>query len=117
MSEELKPCPFCGCEKIEIIQHFHPRCTRCGCIQESVIGCEAVPKWNGRIYDRLEQENAELKSEVIRLKSGLFMIESPILYLQNQAERTGNDFNGAAAVSLSNDPEFLKDIARQILNK
>tara|TARA_R110002020_G_scaffold128554_1_gene288119 strand:+ start:481 stop:696 length:216 start_codon:yes stop_codon:yes gene_type:complete len=66
---------------------------------------------------KLQQENAELRAEVIKLKSGLLMIENPIAYLQEQAERTGNDLNAMAAINLSNDPEWLKGIAKQLLNK
>lgn len=48
MSEELKPCPFCGSEYIELHGGMHPKCNECGCEQSRVIGRKSVAVWNTR---------------------------------------------------------------------
>lgn len=42
-------------------------------------------------------------------------VTNPMHYARKQAEAEGNVLNGAAAVSITNDPEFIKDIAKNAL--
>ena len=67
MSEELKPCPFCG-GSASIDRMGNSRvsmqisCDNCGCHFESgEIWIDEYSHWNKRATDRLEQENAELR--------------------------------------------------------
>ncbi len=48
MSNELKPCPFCGSEDIRFQFEFHPICSKCGATQDKIIGTHAVRSWNLR---------------------------------------------------------------------
>lgn len=48
--KELKCCPFCGNDEIELVMLYHPRCKRCGCTQENIRGRDAIAEWNRRIY-------------------------------------------------------------------
>ena len=59
MSEELKPCPFCGIEPMTFNQTGLIICaySMCGVNPES----KSKEDWNNRTTDRLQQENAELK--------------------------------------------------------
>ena len=73
MSEELKPCPFCGekpeleVEEIDLNgsatkDSFKYYCDNCDYFRgECDTVEEAVKCWNKRTSDRLEQENAELR--------------------------------------------------------
>lgn len=65
MSNELKPCPFCGGEAKILIHTFHALplpsnvqvgCTKCGCRTDPWYGTkrEAIDAWNTRTG---EQDN------------------------------------------------------------
>jgi hypothetical protein len=63
------------------------------------------------------QAATALQAERVReLEEALQAIVNPILYLRTEAEKEGGTLNGAAAVALSKDAEFLKSIARQALS-
>ncbi len=70
--------------------------------------------------DRMVEEIAELKgasdklSEAIQL---LTKIAYPIAAMEDEAESCGYDINVSRCISLSNDAEYLKDIAKQGLAK
>lgn len=55
--------------------------------------------------------------EVDELREALNKIAYPVKYLQAEAEKEGNQLNGIYAAQLSNDANWLKEIARQILSK
>ena len=75
MSEELKPCPFCGeMPELEVDEidlngsatkdSFKYYCDNCDYFRgECDTVEEAVKYWNKRATDRLEQENAEIKEQ------------------------------------------------------
>lgn len=57
---ELKPCPFCGCESVTIIDHedglgacdYYVACDRCsasGSFSDTLDG--AIRKWNNRVIN------------------------------------------------------------------
>lgn len=48
-------------------------------------------------------------------KEALEHILNPIAHLQKQAENSGDRFNGHVALVLSNDPEYLKEVAERAL--
>ena len=81
MSEELKPCPFCGGKAvIEVIQpHRHIickmpvykggafiECTECGCAISGETETEATEKWNRRLNDpeKVVKQLEEYRSEM-----------------------------------------------------
>lgn len=45
---ELKPCPFCGNDKIILLDDFHPSCPKCGAIQNCITGNYEIEHWNER---------------------------------------------------------------------
>ncbi len=49
LSEELKPCPFCGEKDIRLIDKIFPTCSECGATQNNVIGGVAIGLWNQRV--------------------------------------------------------------------
>jgi len=66
MSEELKPCPFCGGSKVQIIDYEFTdqiECDECGNLVRP--SC-----WNTRpIEDALRAENKRLREELINVVS------------------------------------------------
>lgn len=81
MSEELKPCPFCGGKAvIEVIEpHRHIickmpvykggafiECTECGCAISGETETEATEKWNRRMNDpeKVVKQLEEYRSEM-----------------------------------------------------
>ena len=50
MSENLKPCPFCGCSKIKVDSWatWYAKCTDCGVETGGFTRPEAVSHWNTR---------------------------------------------------------------------
>ena len=55
MSEEIKPCPFCGSEDVEVFPnygHYFAACCDCGSEGPNKERKEeAIRKWNQRPYD------------------------------------------------------------------
>lgn len=81
MSEELKPCPFCGgkavIEVIELHRHIICKmpvykggafieCTECGCAISGETETEATEKWNRRLNDpeKVVKQLEEYRSEM-----------------------------------------------------
>lgn len=58
-----------------------------------------------------------LVAEKKALQEALESVASPVGFMRRQAEATGDRFDGHAAVYISKDPEFLKGIAQDALNK
>lgn len=97
MSEELKPCPFCGSDAVTLVTEGHPvhalraYCAKCGGLGagstartgSGIIGpdagYEAIAAWNSRPIegklqyriDKLETENAKLRDEALELEADL----------------------------------------------
>lgn len=70
MSEELRPCPFCGSEDVVRLSHNDradiERCRNCNL---SIIVPLGITMWNTRpIEDALNARIAELEGEVTELK-------------------------------------------------
>jgi len=76
MSEELKPCPFCGWTK-PVIEHIEgtynvecPDCASAGPLEDS--RAQAIAAWNRRAdtdrIEALEAENARLREELRKAK-------------------------------------------------
>lgn len=73
MSQELKPCPFCGCDKIEVKQYrrdgLEIGCPKCiikyqqRTIYKSLTWLESVmrEKWNSRYLDTDNSNSREVK--------------------------------------------------------
>jgi len=70
--------------------------------------CALLWKQNKTIVD--------LHRRIAELEQALKKISNPVFALQNEASARGDALNGSVAIQLSNDPEFLKDIARKALN-
>ena len=84
----LKPCPFCGSEDIEIYMDFHPRCKRCGATQMNVIGCEAEPKWNGRpAEEAITAKVTEQAAEIDQLRDSLRKMLNNIEFLKETEDK------------------------------
>lgn len=66
--------------------------------------------------DGYADEIARLRAEVERLREGLEDIVHPIVKLKQEADRSGVKLSGVAALSISNDANYLKNIARAALN-
>ena len=79
MSNELKPCPFCG----EKIQTKNPDCyddkqdaCACGCIDKD--GWVSFEQWQSRpIEDALRAEIARLKHQIANLQQQLYFKNFP----------------------------------------
>lgn len=50
-----------------------------------------------------------------KLREALDRIARPIYWMQKEAEENGSKINGRMALEISNDPEYLKSIARTAL--
>lgn len=57
------------------------------------------------------------KKEIERLRAALEEIANPIAAMEARAKADGMRLNGGGAVALSNDPNYLKQIARDALGK
>lgn len=86
MSEELKPCPFCGCTKINEyaesvdvgdeyanIFNYIVECPDCQCSRGDSRTSDVIKRWNTR-----PAEDA-LKAEVERLKNKLALVKKHIV--------------------------------------
>ena len=78
MSDELKPCPFCGNQSIEMadretnsgVWFRYPVCYFCG------VSCEYAKRWNTRpLEDALRAELAAKDAEIARLKEEVATLE------------------------------------------
>lgn len=90
MSEELKPCPFCGKEPRIVIGKY-ATCETEGCPTEAI----AVPvkKWNSRpVEDALQKRIAELEAENGRLREALKEIAEFAKYVKRKTEPSCADF-------------------------
>lgn len=121
MSNEMKPCPFCGCDRIALSSVLNYGraiykflCWKCG----AVSGCSetkegAVRLWNRRTRKRRTTEDA-LKAEVERLKAVL----SQIAYFRDlNPELKANDFSTDAETALENLYCQMGDIAKLALKE
>ena len=71
-------------------------------------------------HDRMTEEIAELKSTNDKLSEAIQLltkIAHPVQAMIDEANSCGYDIDGAQCISLANDAEYLKDIARQGLAK
>jgi len=57
----------------------------------------------------------EVLAELAKLREALEYISNPIVAMQKEAEDKGYRINGAMVVSIANDANHLKDIARKAL--
>ena len=68
MSEELKPCPFCGCNiypEVRGMELWDIDCDSCGYTISAGSPNGRLKKWNTRpIEDALRTENEQLKAEI-----------------------------------------------------
>ena len=131
MSEELKACPFCGCEDVEVFHHpdrggmigdsWHVECgaEKCGngtCHHETK--AEAITAWNTRATDAaLASLQAELAESEYRCAT---MSESRRLAVKDLSELQAELDEAHAVlwqVAYKNwkDPEYDKVIARAAL--
>lgn len=62
------------------------------------------------------QQRAQL-AEIKRLGEALREIAEPVAFMRKRAESDGHKLNGRMAVSLSDDANFLKSIAREALKE
>jgi len=76
MSEELKPCPFCGGEAETGFEDWHTgghvKCTKCGAIGPvwSNDTQEAVDAWNARSPDRASFDGGWDMRKILTEKTG-----------------------------------------------
>ncbi|MAE82814.1 MAG: hypothetical protein CMB80_08780 [Flammeovirgaceae bacterium] len=63
----------------------------------------------------MQNDVEQLTADNTRFRQALERIANPVKYMQAEAEREGNELNGAMAFQLSNDPEYLKRIAELAL--
>ena len=89
MSDDLKPCPFCGgeAELCGMVGTRYIRCTSCGCdgpiFQDTKK--EAVESWNTR-SDRIEELEAKLaKAEWLLVDATVQLEEGKIKTRRNRA--------------------------------
>lgn len=85
MSEELKPCPFCGSTDIDILayeEEYHTRrvanCINCGAsgsVSDSVE--EAIESWNARPIENVKDK------EIVRLKGNWDYLKEYLVALRN----------------------------------
>ena len=54
--------------------------------------------------------------EIMRLRTALEAIANPISAMRERAKREGAILNGQMAVAMSNNADYLKNIAREALN-
>jgi hypothetical protein len=66
------------------------------------------------IINICSQIGIEKQKEIDRLKEGLKEIVSPILFMQDRLQE-GEKLNGMMAIQLSEDPNYLKEIAKKVL--
>jgi hypothetical protein len=73
---------------------------------------DEIHKWYDVLLDRAEQAEAEVE----RLREALEDVIDPISKMERELE-DGYNLDGAMAVSLSRDPEYLRSIARAALKE
>lgn len=128
MSEELKPCPFCGGEAE---YHFDKGQTGevygwVGCNQCDAMSCHIdvrsmqpeethpIDAWNTRAD---EARIAALEAEVARLRGVLREIAEPIAAMQDRAKQQDRQLDGGMAIYLANSASHLSGIARAALRE
>jgi hypothetical protein len=61
----MLPCPFCGCEELEVIFDFHNShvmCTNCKAAGPDAHGnIQAMNMWDDQVCADLKEENDDLK--------------------------------------------------------
>lgn len=65
------------------------------------------------IHGRMDQKDQEDNI----LKTALWKIANPIAHLQQEAEKEGGKLDGAGAIYLSNNANWLQEIARKALQE
>lgn len=85
MSEEIKPCPFCGSEDVEVFPNYgryFAACCDCGSEGPNKERKEeAIRKWNQRPYDydmpaivkKVQRLEEDLQEALFALKAWCFM--------------------------------------------
>ncbi len=113
MSEELKPCPFCGREDLVKLHMegtvLHPaykiNCEFCGA-STSYTDKDCSLDWNKRpIEDALRQENERLNKELEEVKFAL------------QVEEHDNEYNCAERDKLKEENERLKTLTIETIGE
>ena len=74
----------------------------------------------GRAHDFYQSQVSAIQptapdARVVALREALDNIAHPVKYLESCAKEAGDKLNGGAAIALSKDPQFLRDIARKAL--
>lgn len=72
MSENLKPCPFCGSHDVQLANENYDPCTykfgHCECGAkgpERLIAADAIAAWNLRVLSPKQQEEVEMLREAL----------------------------------------------------
>lgn len=65
----------------------------------------------------IERQKRSQLAEIERLREALIEIAEPVSFMRKRAEADGHKLNGRMAVSLSDDANFLKSIAREALGE
>ena len=113
--EKLLPCPFCG-EKAHIDgtswrstdgkEVAWVTCKECGTYGPTRKVNASAAAWNARASD----------AALLVAEKALREVAMPIYAMTNRLS-PGENLSGAVAVSLANDPEYLKRIARAALSE
>ena len=64
----------------------------------------------------LTMREAIMRAEIERLREALVIIANPLADFKRQAEKDG-DHLSPLAISIANDPEYLKEVARTALKE
>lgn len=86
-------------------------------------GAEAADAWANGCNDILSKlgdagsliTRKEAAAEIERLRSALKEIANPIAAIQERAKRDGHRIDGRAAITIADDPYYLKGLAKKAL--